>query len=81
MIARTEGFREYKKIIDVAKFTEEKIRRLKTRSQRLFTRIEQIDPSGWKEFLQVIIDANTPALILLKIRLVENNFLMLIANC
>ncbi|KAK4402874.1 DExH-box ATP-dependent RNA helicase DExH15 chloroplastic [Sesamum angolense] len=33
-IARTEGFREYKKIIDVAKFTEEKIRRLKTRSRR-----------------------------------------------
>ncbi|XP_011086448.1 DExH-box ATP-dependent RNA helicase DExH15 chloroplastic [Sesamum indicum] len=52
-IARTEGFREYKKIIDVAKFTEEKIRRLKTRSRRLITRIEQIEPSGWKEFLQI----------------------------
>ncbi|KAK6160113.1 hypothetical protein DH2020_003494 [Rehmannia glutinosa] len=53
-IARTEGFREYKKIIDVAKFTEEKIRRLKARSRRLVTRIEQIEPSGWKEFLQGI---------------------------
>lgn len=53
-IARTEGFREYKKIIDMAKFTEEKIRRLKARSRRLSTRIEQIEPSGWKEFLQVI---------------------------
>lgn len=52
-IARTEGFREYKKIVDVAKFTEEKIRRLKARSTRLLTRIEQIEPSGWKEFLQV----------------------------
>ncbi|KAK6139263.1 hypothetical protein DH2020_026987 [Rehmannia glutinosa] len=52
-IARTEGFREYKKIIDVAKFTEEKIRRLKARSRRLVTRIEQIEPSGWKEFLQI----------------------------
>ncbi|GFP91556.1 dead-box ATP-dependent RNA helicase ise2 chloroplastic [Phtheirospermum japonicum] len=52
-ITRTEGFREYKKIIDVAKFTEEKIRRLKARSRRLVTRIEQIEPSGWKEFLQI----------------------------
>ncbi|XP_030553637.1 DExH-box ATP-dependent RNA helicase DExH15 chloroplastic [Rhodamnia argentea] len=52
-IARTEGFKEYKKIIDMTKFTEEKIRRLKTRSKRLINRIEQIEPSGWKEFLQV----------------------------
>lgn len=53
-IARTEGFKEYKKIIDMTKFTEEKIRRLKLRSNRLTNRIEQIEPSGWKEFLQVI---------------------------
>nr|GEV10459.1 DExH-box ATP-dependent RNA helicase DExH15 chloroplastic [Tanacetum cinerariifolium] len=52
-IARTEGFKEYKKIVDVVKFTEEKIRRLKARSNRLITRIEQIEPSGWKDFLQV----------------------------
>ncbi|KAM7464580.1 hypothetical protein LguiA_032701 [Lonicera macranthoides] len=52
-IARTEGFKEYKKIIDMTKFTEEKIRRLKLRSNRLTNRIEQIEPSGWKEFLQV----------------------------
>ncbi|KAL8518883.1 hypothetical protein ACS0TY_010011 [Phlomoides rotata] len=52
-IARSEGFREYKKILDVAKFNEEKIRRLKARSRRLVTRIEQIEPSGWKEFLQI----------------------------
>ncbi|KAL7132990.1 hypothetical protein ABFS83_12G110900 [Erythranthe nasuta] len=52
-ISRTEGFREYKKILDIAKFTEEKIRRLKARSRRLVTRIEQIEPSGWKEFLQI----------------------------
>ena len=53
-ISNTEGFKEYKKIVDMAKFTEEKIRRLKARSDRLMTRIEQIEPSGWKEFLQVI---------------------------
>ncbi|KAK4376775.1 hypothetical protein RND71_003071 [Anisodus tanguticus] len=52
-IARTEGFKEYKKIVDSAKFTEEKIRRLKVRSKRLIGRIDQIGPTGWKEFLQV----------------------------
>uniref|UniRef100_A0A7N0TS69 DEAD/DEAH box helicase n=1 Tax=Kalanchoe fedtschenkoi TaxID=63787 RepID=A0A7N0TS69_KALFE len=52
-IARTEGFRVYKSIIKAVQFTEEKIGRLKTRSQRLTNRIEQIEPSGWREFLQV----------------------------
>lgn len=52
-IARTEGFKEYKKIVDTVKFTEEKIKRLKARSKRLTKRIEQIEPSGWKEFLRI----------------------------
>lgn len=52
-IARTEGFKEYKKIIDMGKFTEEKIARLKARADRLISRVEQIEPSGWKEFLQI----------------------------
>ncbi|VFQ93132.1 unnamed protein product [Cuscuta campestris] len=52
-ISRLEGFKEYKKIIDMARFTEEKIRRLKVRSNRLTKRIEQIEPTGWKEFLEV----------------------------
>ncbi|KAJ0094119.1 hypothetical protein Patl1_16266 [Pistacia atlantica] len=52
-IARTEAFKEYKKILDTVKFTEEKIKRLKARSNRLINRIEQIEPSGWKEFLRI----------------------------
>ncbi|KAL5722386.1 DExH-box ATP-dependent RNA helicase DExH15 chloroplastic [Ranunculus cassubicifolius] len=52
-IGRTEGFREYKKIIDTANFIREKIKRLEARSARLASRIEQIEPSGWKEFLQI----------------------------
>ncbi|XVF84866.1 hypothetical protein PTKIN_Ptkin17bG0073600 [Pterospermum kingtungense] len=52
-IARTEGFREYKKILDMAKFTEDKIKRLKARSNHLINRMEQIEPSGWKEFMQI----------------------------
>uniref|UniRef100_A0A803MB60 DEAD/DEAH box helicase n=2 Tax=Chenopodium quinoa TaxID=63459 RepID=A0A803MB60_CHEQI len=52
-ITRAEGFREYKKILDMAKLTVGKIRRLKTREKRLIDRIERIEPSGWKEFLQI----------------------------
>lgn len=52
-IGRTQGFREYKKIIDMAKLTAEKIKRLEARSSHLVNRIERIEPSGWKEFLQV----------------------------
>lgn len=53
-ISRTEGFKEYKKIVDVAKYNQEKIRRLEARSKRLISRIEQIEPSGWKEFVKVM---------------------------
>lgn len=52
-ITRTEGFKEYKKIVDLAKVTVGKIRRLKSREKRLIDRIERIEPSGWKEFLQI----------------------------
>ncbi|OMO54976.1 hypothetical protein COLO4_36274 [Corchorus olitorius] len=52
-IARTEGFREYKKILDTARFTEEKIKRLQARSNHLINRMERIEPSGWKEFLRI----------------------------
>ncbi|KAK9750897.1 hypothetical protein RND81_02G228800 [Saponaria officinalis] len=52
-IARTEGFREYKRVLDMAKLATEKIRRLRSREKRLIDRIEQIEPSGWKEFLQI----------------------------
>ncbi|XP_068652054.1 DExH-box ATP-dependent RNA helicase DExH15 chloroplastic-like [Aristolochia californica] len=52
-IRSTDGFKEYKKIIDVTNFTKDKIKRLVARSERLTNRIEQIEPSGWKEFLQI----------------------------
>lgn len=53
-VTSTSGFREFKKIIDATNFTKEKIKRLKARSDRLINRIKQIEPSGWKDFLQVI---------------------------
>ncbi|KAJ0983859.1 hypothetical protein J5N97_002215 [Dioscorea zingiberensis] len=52
-ITNTKGFREFKKITDFTNFTKEKIERLTARSHRLIKRIEQIEPSGWKEFLQI----------------------------
>ncbi|CAA7409772.1 unnamed protein product [Spirodela intermedia] len=52
-IKNAKGFKEFKKIIDQVNFTKEKIERLDARSKRLVRRIEQIEPSGWKEFLQI----------------------------
>ncbi|XXG63174.1 hypothetical protein AAC387_Pa05g1419 [Persea americana] len=52
-VTGTNGFKEFKKIIDATNFTKEKIKRLKARSDRLINRIKQIEPSGWKDFLQI----------------------------
>ncbi|KAJ3694882.1 hypothetical protein LUZ60_000259 [Juncus effusus] len=53
MIRRNTGFPVYKQVIDEQKMTVEKIKRLETRSRRLARRISQIEPAGWKEFLQI----------------------------
>jgi hypothetical protein len=53
MVKGTKGFFKYKQIVDARNFTIEKIGRLETRSHRLSRRISQIEPTGWKEFLQV----------------------------
>ncbi|XP_062222073.1 DExH-box ATP-dependent RNA helicase DExH15 chloroplastic [Phragmites australis] len=52
-IKSTKGFKEFQKIIDMRNFTKEKIERLEARSRRLTRRIRQIEPTGWKEFLQI----------------------------
>lgn len=52
-ITSTVGFKEFKKIIDMTNFTKEKIKRLEARSNRLISRINQIEPSGWKDFLRI----------------------------
>lgn len=53
MVKGTKGFVVFKQIVDARKFTIDKIGRLETRSRRLARRISQIEPTGWKEFLQV----------------------------
>ncbi|KAL6911461.1 hypothetical protein ACP4OV_000266 [Aristida adscensionis] len=52
-IKSTKGFKEFQKILDMRNFTKEKIERLEARSRRLTRRIRQIEPTGWKEFLQI----------------------------
>ncbi|KAL6013399.1 DExH-box ATP-dependent RNA helicase DExH15 chloroplastic [Asimina triloba] len=52
-IIRTNGFQEFKKIVDMTDFMKEKIKHLKARSDRLANRLEQIEPSGWKEFVKI----------------------------
>ncbi|XP_078174311.1 DEAD/DEAH box helicase isoform X1 [Carex rostrata] len=53
MVKGTKGFLVFKQIVDARKFTIDKIGRLETRSRRLARRISQIEPTGWKEFLQI----------------------------
>ncbi|CAH8257673.1 unnamed protein product [Arabidopsis lyrata] len=52
-MSRSAGFREYKKILENANLTVEKMKRLKARSRRLINRLEQIEPSGWKDFMRI----------------------------
>ncbi|PKA63064.1 DEAD-box ATP-dependent RNA helicase ISE2, chloroplastic [Apostasia shenzhenica] len=52
-LTNTKGFKEFKKVVDMVNYTKEKIERLEARSHRLTKRIVQIEPSGWKEFLQI----------------------------
>ncbi|KAJ1696081.1 hypothetical protein LUZ63_004593 [Rhynchospora breviuscula] len=53
MVKGTKGFAEFKKIVDARNFTIDKIGRLEARARRLTRRISQIEPTGWKEFLQI----------------------------
>ncbi|KAG0482508.1 hypothetical protein HPP92_010592 [Vanilla planifolia] len=52
-IRNTKGYEEFKKVTDMVNLTIEKIQRLEARSCVLNRRIGQIEPSGWKEFLQI----------------------------
>lgn len=49
----TQGYRETKVLVGIQRLRLEKLQRLKAKSVRISTRINQMQPSGWKEFLQV----------------------------
>eukprot|EP01018_Ginkgo_biloba_P002355 Gb_35993 [translate_table: standard] len=52
-IVRTRGYKEFQKLLQKNKLQKEKIERLKAKSNRLSARINQIEPTGWRDFLQV----------------------------
>lgn len=50
----TIGYKENQQLVVLQRSRFEKIARLKQKANRLATRISQMAPSGWKEFLQVV---------------------------
>ncbi|CAK9235184.1 unnamed protein product [Sphagnum troendelagicum] len=50
----TQGHRETKLLMGLQKMQIEKISRLQAKTARISARISQMQPTGWKEFLQVV---------------------------
>jgi hypothetical protein len=49
----TQGYRESRKLLDLQRARLDKLKRTKAKANRIATRISKMQPSGWKEFLQV----------------------------
>jgi hypothetical protein len=52
-LKRTRCYQEFQRLSDMNKVQKEKIDRLKVKSNRIKGRIGQIEPTGWREFIQV----------------------------
>ncbi|KAJ7525182.1 hypothetical protein O6H91_17G040400 [Diphasiastrum complanatum] len=50
----TEGYKMYDLLCDLKNMRKQKIARMKAKVSRIEQRIKQMQPSGWKEFLQVL---------------------------
>lgn len=53
MLKLTQGFRKYKLLLDLHQKRKEKIANLLSTASTLACRMKQLQPSGWKDFLQV----------------------------
>lgn len=51
----TQGHEESKIVVGLQKQRLEKLQWLRSKAARISTRINQMQPSGWKEFLQVLL--------------------------
>lgn len=51
-LRRTRCYQEFQRLSDMNKVQKEKINRLKVKSNRIKGRIGQIEPTGWREFIQ-----------------------------
>ncbi|XP_057829348.2 DExH-box ATP-dependent RNA helicase DExH15 chloroplastic [Cryptomeria japonica] len=49
----TEWYKEFQRLSDLNHVQKEKIERLKAKASRIKARISQIEPTGWRDFLQV----------------------------
>lgn len=51
----TQGFRKYKLLLDLQQKRKDRIANLQTMASTLASRMKQLQPSGWKDFLQVSV--------------------------
>lgn len=49
----TQGFRKYKLLLDLQQKRKDRIANLQSTASTLANRMKQLQPSGWKDFLQV----------------------------
>lgn len=49
----TQGYRESRKLVDLHRSRLDKLLRTRAKASRIENRISKMQPSGWKEFLQV----------------------------
>lgn len=52
-LKQTQGYRESRKLVDLQRSRFDKLQRITAKANRISNRISQMQPSGWKEFLQV----------------------------
>nr|PNR55603.1 hypothetical protein PHYPA_006500 [Physcomitrium patens] len=53
-LKQTQGYRESRKLVDLQRSRFDKLQRITAKANRISNRISQMQPSGWKEFLQVV---------------------------
>ncbi|KAG0579357.1 hypothetical protein M758_4G093800 [Ceratodon purpureus] len=50
----SQGYRESRRLLDLQRARWDKLQRTKAKANRIDNRISKMQPSGWKEFLQVV---------------------------
>lgn len=62
----TQGYRESRKLVDLQRSRFDKLQRARAKAFRIENRISRMQPSGWKEFLQVRQSSSCISNLLLK---------------
>jgi len=69
----TQGFRKYKLLLDLEQKRKDRIANLQSTASNLASRMKQLQPSGWKDFLQVRFCFHSKALKYILYRLIEQS--------